>query len=163
MHRTHGHAASCAMLFSVVLLAVSALHIATHTSLVSVSPFSAKWSEASSADSSFLDSLKPTMDEEMDTDFKRKMVTARLSRERRNSFSHGQTHVTLGPEAIRTMADGSSISWKSPPPPEVQAAQDAAGSIATGFGGGETMRPRMRVSPRVRKMVRRRCPEMGQG
>lgn len=155
MQRMHGQAASCAMLASVVSLAVLVLHIATQrqTALVSVSPFSAKWSQGSSADSSFLESLKPTMDDEMDTDFKRKLATARSSHERKTSFSHGPTSISLGPEAIRTIADGSSISWKSPPPPEVQAAQDAAGSIAIGFGGGETMRPRMRVSPRVKKMV----------
>ena len=38
-------------------------------------------------------------------------------------------------------------------PPEVQAARDAAGSVGTGFGGGDTMRPRMRIGDTVRRMV----------
>jgi len=38
--------------------------------LASVSPLSAKWTQASSADSSFLDSRKPSVDEIMDAQYK---------------------------------------------------------------------------------------------
>lgn len=54
-------------------------------------------------------------------------------------FRHGETRVSLGPAAIHTLADGSGIKWTTPPAPEVQAAHEAAGSIETGFGGGDTM------------------------
>lgn len=143
-------AVCCALLVAVVALAAVYGHPDEISTLASVSPFSAKWAKASSADSKFLETLHPSADEEMDDEFKRRVA---LGHEPRTSFSHGQTRVSLGPEAVRTVADGSSISWRSPPPPEVEAARNAAGSIGTGFGGGDTMRPRMRVSPRLRKMV----------
>lgn len=140
--------AFCAAVFATL---ESADHGA-RTVLFSVSPFSAKWSKASSADSKFLDSLKPSADEKMDDAFKRGIAR---SHEPKTTFTHGETRVSLGPEAVRNAAGGSSISWRSPSAPEVEAAQSAAGSIGTGFGGGDTMRPRMRVSPHVRTMVGR--------
>ena len=98
------------------------------------SPFSSKWSQASSADSKFLDA--PSVDERADADYKREVS---IKHTPQTVFRHGETRVSLGPAAIRTIADGSGIKWTTPTDPEVQAAQEAAGSIETGFGGGNTM------------------------
>ena len=92
---------------------------------ISISPFSAKWSQASSADSRFLASLQPgkisekyiliygqyiriltfqifspDADAERDADFKRALY---IKNEPRSSFTHGPTRVSLGPAAVRTM------------------------------------------------------------
>ena len=50
-------------------------------------------------------------------------------------------------------AGGAGAHWRTPPAPEVQAARDVAGSVDDGFGGGDTMRPRMRIGDTVRRMV----------
>jgi len=118
--------------------------------LASVSPLSAKWTQASSADSSFLDSRKPSVDEIMDAQYKHDVA---LQHHVKTAFIHGHTRISLGPAAVRAIADGADIKWPTPLAPEVQQAYDAAGSIERGFGGGNTMRPRMRISPTVRRMV----------
>ena len=148
--RAAAAAALAGLAAALALLAGVARRPSLRREEVSVSPFSARWSQASTADSRFLASLQPDADEEKDADFKRALA---IKGEPRTSFTHGETRVSLGPAAVRTIADGSGIRWRSAPAPEVQAAHDAAGSVGTGFGGGDTMRPRMRIGDTVRRMV----------